>query len=127
MSNTSVDFQTYINAERERLTNLRSEAATRKEEAEAAIKEIDRELTAIAAYEKVKRGAAGGRKGKRSTGRRQELLNLIAQQPNITRRDILERLHARGDKTAEGSISNALSALKMAGKITLTDGKYTIA
>ncbi len=64
--------------------------------------------------------------GRRRTGIRQEVLDTIKKHPQgIGRADILTTMDAKGDKSAEQSVSNALSALKKANTIVSTDdGKY---
>jgi len=65
--------------------------------------------------------------GKRRTGIRLEVLNIIKQNPKgIARAGILDGLSAKGDNAAEQSVSNALSALKKAGTITAKDGLYKV-
>lgn len=63
--------------------------------------------------------------GTRRAGIRDTILNTVSQNPGITRSALLELMDAKGDKSAEQSISNALAALKKAGSVTLDDGAYT--
>jgi hypothetical protein len=64
--------------------------------------------------------------GTRRTGIRDQVLALIlgAGPDGITRKDLLDKLEAT-DKSAEQSISNAISALKKAGAIAGEKGNYT--
>lgn len=64
--------------------------------------------------------------GTRRTGIRDQVLALIqsAGPDGITRKDLLEKLEAT-DKSAEQSISNAISALKKAGSIGGEKGTYS--
>ncbi len=65
--------------------------------------------------------------GTRRTGIRQEVLSLIHQSPQgISRSDLLDKLDAKGDKSAEQSISNALSALKKQKAVTGDGGIYKV-
>ena len=88
-----------------------------------------RELRAVDAYEAAKTGkvvtarAAGSRAPR---GSRQDTLHaLIAGKPDgMTRGEILTELGIKGDKAAEGSISNALNGMKKSGKLLSKDGKY---
>lgn len=65
-------------------------------------------------------------RGQRRTGIRDEVHENVAKaKDGITRADLLEQMGAKGDKSTEQSISNALSALKKAGTINLTDGLYS--
>lgn len=66
--------------------------------------------------------------GKRRSGIRTDILNIIKKHPNgIARADIINELDAKGDKAAEQSVSNALSALKKQGQVTNEDGNYRAA
>jgi hypothetical protein len=56
--------------------------------------------------------------------RREELLNLIRGGNGLSRGDILERMGLKGDKTGEGSVSNALNALTKRNQIRREGGKY---
>lgn len=63
--------------------------------------------------------------GSRRTGIRDQVLDLIKQGDGMARADIIEAMGARGDKSAEQSISNALAALKKAGTIKAENGVYS--
>lgn len=71
------------------------------------------------------RGPSGLRRG----GVREQVLEAIkmASPDGIGRADLLAKLDAKGDTKAEQSISNALSALKKAGTVDVTNGLYRIA
>lgn len=62
--------------------------------------------------------------GKRRTGIRDEVLAVIKKTGGASRADILDQLDAKGDTSAEQSISNALSALKKQNKVTADQGIY---
>ena len=122
-------FETMIEKERERLNGLRQDAVTRRSVIDDEIAEVDKELSAIAAYEKAKTGKKKtGTRAARTTGRRAELITLINGTPEgLTRGDILDKLGLKGDKTGEQSISNALNNLKKAGKLAQREGRYLTA
>lgn len=123
-------FEQFIKKERDRLAAARSVEESRLAEVQKKIDEIDREMVAIDAYEAAKTGttARPRRAGTRRTGRRDEVLAVIKKHPKgISRGDILTAMQAKGDRSEETSISNALAALKRTEKLTLKDGKYTIA
>jgi hypothetical protein len=42
----------------------------------------------------------------------------------LSRSEILESLGLKGDKSGEQSVSNALTALKKAGRVTSNEGRY---
>lgn len=64
------------------------------------------------------------RTGSRRTGIREEVLSHIKNADGITRAQLLETMGAKGTKSAEQSISNALAALKKAGTIGGDNGIY---
>ncbi len=103
-----------------------------KQAIEEELKAVNLEFDAINAYEATKSGksvstSTGSQRAPRGA-RKKSVLSLLKNNPNgIGRGDILAELHAKGDKSAEASISNTLAGLKRAGDISLDDGKYTIA
>ena len=63
--------------------------------------------------------------GTRRTGIRDEVLATVQKHKDgISRSQLLEVMQAKGDKSAEQSISNALAALKKDGKVSGDDGIY---
>jgi DNA-binding transcriptional ArsR family regulator len=136
-------FANFIRQERARLDKSRKETLAKKATVDKELESIERELTALDAYQQVK-GAPGKRPriagtaaakgaskrtGRRSPGRRgekrQAVLDLVQQHPDgLTRGEILSKLGVKGSKSAEQSVSNALSALKKASKVTSREGKY---
>jgi hypothetical protein len=122
------DFQELINKERDRLTKQREDALARRAKIDDELKSIDRELAAIAAYE----AARSAKTAKRKPGARAargtvqtSVLEIIQKVPQgIARGDIVATMGTGATKASEQSISNALSALKKAGRITSKDGKY---
>lgn len=133
MSDTN-DFSTFIESERQKLTKKRNAILERRIEIDAELAEVDREISAITAYEEIKRGktpaivAPPQHRRPRHTGRRHEVLEAIRRSPEgATRRELLEMLALKGDKSQEQSVSNALTALKKAEHIVLDgDGRYYI-
>ena len=131
------DFQSFIDKERAKLAKQKDDLTAQRQEIDTKLADIDRELFAIDAYETAKAGKPATtpkppRAASTSTraprgAKRDELLTLIKQRPNLSRGDILETLGIKGDKKNEQSVSNALANLKKAGTIIATDGKYTVA
>ena len=123
-------FEQMIEKERARLGKLRDDLTAQQEEIYNQLADIDKELAAIEAYERAKTGKPARQpKAARNTraprgAKREELLSLIEDTPNLTRGEIIEKLGIKGDKAQEQSISNALATLKKAGIITAKDGKY---
>lgn len=125
-------LETVVARERERLTTKRTEIQAQQRELEKQLAEIDREFTAVNAYEAAKKGktiSIGGATGSRAPRgqRQQQIIGYLTSHPNSTRGDILEALGEKGNKSGEQSVSNALNNMKKAGKIKLADGKYTAA
>lgn len=126
-------LETIVARERETLTARRSDIQGKIKELEKQLTELDREFNAVAAYEAAKKGrtvSIGGATGSRSSrgSRQNDIMGVLGKHTaGVTRGDIIDALGAKGNKSAEQSISNALSNMKKANKITLTDGKYTAA
>jgi hypothetical protein len=144
-----VRFGEVMRRERERLTREREEILNQQKELEDKLNEISRELAAIDAYEAAKTGKAatpirqrrGLGKSEVSTrqssaeirprtrvgGRREVLLKVIGENPNGLRLgEIFEHMGLKGDKSAEKSISNALTALTKNNQVSRREGKYVI-
>ena len=134
-------FAGFIKKERSRLDKARKDALAKMAAVEKEIESIERELTAVDAYQQAKgtpaRRAPGKRKpakrgpakARRATGRRgakrQAVLNLIQQSPlGLSRGEILVQMGVKGNRSAEQSVSNALSALKKSEKVNSREGKY---
>ncbi|MFW6028552.1 MAG: hypothetical protein ACOC9Q_03415 [bacterium] len=135
-------FASFIKKERARLDKARKEALANRAAVEKELDSIESELKALDAYQQVagapprrgpgkgatgKRGAAKG--ARRGTGRRgekrQAVLNLIQNSPvGLSRGEILVQMGAKGNRSAEQSVSNALSALKKSEKVNSREGKY---
>jgi hypothetical protein len=134
----ATNFEEFVANERERLTKARDDANAKKKAAEVELLVIEVEFAAIAAYEQVKRGkplqieraraprAPGAQRGRRGE-KRTEILNLIKGSPEgYTRGEVIEKLNAT-DKSAQQSISNALSALFKATELKKDGKKYLTA
>lgn len=124
-------FETFIENERARLTGRREEVIAKRSELDNELRSIERELDAIVAYERAKTGkgpriaGTGRRGGGRRGEKRRRVLELIRQHPTgLSRKDILLNLGAKGDRSAEQSVSNSLAALKKAKQVSSREGKY---
>lgn len=127
-------FVEFIDRERRRLDGERQTIHNEQQQLEHKLAEIEREIAAIDAYEAAKLGrpaptrpgpARRGQRRARRGGKREQLLELIRQNPaGIARRDILERMGLKGDKSGEMSVSNALTALTKANQVLRREGKY---
>jgi hypothetical protein len=123
-------FSTFIERERARLHAEREQIFNQQHELESKLADINRELSAIDAYEAAKTGkpvrtttprrASTGRRG----SKREQLLGLIRAGGGLSRGEILEKMRLKGNKSGEMSVSNALTALTKANQISRRDGKY---
>jgi hypothetical protein len=142
-------FADIMQRERERLDREREEIVDQQKDLENKLTEVDRELAAIDAYEAAKTGKAAtprrqqpasrkseatikqlsvdtGARAKPGT-RRETILNVIGENPSgLSRGEILERIGLKGNKSAQKSVSNALTALIMSNRVARRDGKYVI-
>ena len=127
------NFSEFIARERDRLRSEREQIFGRQEELQRKLDAVNREFAAIEAYETAKTGrvarqaSAGRRPRARRGSRREALLELIRQNDGLSRREILERMGLKGDKSGEMSVSNALSALTKSNQVHRDGGKYRIA
>jgi len=141
-------FSDVIQRERERLGRDRDEILNQQKDLEKKLTEITRELAAIDAYEAVKTGKAptpsrqphGLRKSavpikqssaetdarSRRGSRREALLRVIGEGDGLSRGEIFQRLGLKGNKSAEKSISNALTALTKSNQVSRRERKYVI-
>lgn len=120
-----------ITKDKERLNSERAAIRAQQRELEKKLAEIDREYTAIDAYEAAKSGkatrqtgarrASGGRKG----GKRDAIIAVLQANPDgLSRGELLEKMGLKGNKTGEMSVSNALTALTKSNQVARKDGKY---
>jgi hypothetical protein len=134
-------FAAFIKKERARLDKARKDALANKAAVDKELDSIEREFAALDAYQQAKgapakRAAAKRVAGKRGPGKtarrtgrrgekRQAVLDLIRQNPvGLSRGEILVQMGVKGNKSAEQSVSNALSALKKSDKVNSREGKY---
>ena len=129
-------FADVMQQERERLHKEREEIFNQQHGLEGKLADINRELSAIDAYEAAKTGKAltparktrGSRRQQARRGsKRDALMQVIKANPSgLTRGEILERMGLKGDKSGEMSISNALTALTKGNQVSRRDGKYAV-
>jgi hypothetical protein len=128
-------FEAFMKRERARLQKARDKAVRRKSEIDQELEALQRELTAINAYEKAKGGKSErapkrGPRGARGRWgeKRQAILDLVKQHPEgLARGEILNLLGVKGDKSGEQSVSNALSALTKQNQLRRSEGRYIVA
>lgn len=122
-----MDFLKAIEAERDRIDSRIEQLNEQRDKISEEIEALQLELEALSAYEAAKEGKKPVKKTRspRKSGIRQAVMNTIASHPNgISRSDILDVMNAKGNKSAEQSISNALAALKKSGQISGEGGVY---
>lgn len=134
MSDNDHRFADVMRDERQRLHQEREAVFNQQKELENKLTSINRELAAIDAYEAAKTGKqaaaarparGGGRTRARRGSKREQLLELIRQNPDgLARKDILEKMGLKGDKSGEMSVSNALTALTKTNQVARHEGKY---
>jgi hypothetical protein len=128
-------FADVMRDERQRLNQEREAVFNQQHELENKLAAINREMDAIDAYEAAKTGkqmpavrqarSGGGRTRARRGSKREQLLELIRQHPDgLARKDILDRMGLKGDKSGEMSVSNALTALTKSNQVARHEGKY---
>ncbi|HVC52564.1 MAG TPA: hypothetical protein VND87_11130 [Stellaceae bacterium] len=129
-------FREFITRERERLHAERESIFNKQQQLEADLAEINRELSAIDAYEAVKTGKAApprqaatgrGQPRARRGSKREQILEVIRASDGLSRSEILEKMGLKGDKAGEMSVSNALTALIKANQVARRDGRYIAA
>jgi DNA-binding transcriptional ArsR family regulator len=144
-----VRFADVMQRERERLNHERDEILDQQRELETKLTEITRELAAIDAYEAAKTGKvamptqqppappkseasieelpAEPRPRPQPGTRREALLRVIGEEPKgLSRGEIFQRMGLKGNKSAEKSVSNALTALTKNNLVFRREGKYVI-
>ena len=142
-------FRDMMQRERERLNHERDEILNQLKELESKLTEINLELAPIDAYEAVKTGEAvmptrrppaptkseaaieelpaEPRPRPQPGTRRETLLRVIGEEPKgLSRGEIFERMGLKGNKSAEKSVSNALTALTKNNLVTRREGKYVM-
>jgi hypothetical protein len=133
-------FANFIKKERARLDKARKDALASRATVESELASIEQELVALDAYRQAKDGPGhiaarrgpkrqGANGARRASGRRgekrQAVLDLIKQNPvGLSRGEILVQMGVKGNRSAEQSVSNALSALKKSEKVNSREGKY---
>lgn len=144
-----ISFADVMRQDWERLSRERDEILSQQRDLENKLTEIDREFAALDAYETAKTGIAAAprrqRPGARKSAaaiqqssaqaparpqrgsRREALLQVIGQEPNgLSRGEIFQHLGLKGDKSAEKSVSNALTAVTKNNQVSRREGKYVI-
>ena len=120
-----MDFKDYAAEEKKRLVDERDVIERKLNALENAIRAYeDSGAPAPAAAPKAAPAKKASRR--RRSSRRQEIVRIIGESGSdgIGRAGIILALNAKGNKSAEQSVSNTLSALKKAAEVRHDDGKY---
>src|SRR5258708_21589684 len=127
-------FADFIARERARLHAERDVVFSQQHELETQLIALNNELAAITAYELAKTGKAAApaksvRARRASTAKsgskRAGIIAALSDIPHgLTRRELLEKMGLKGNKTGEMSVSNALTALTKSNEIVRRDGRY---
>jgi hypothetical protein len=131
------DMGVAIARQRTQLTKKRDDVQTNIGALQTQLAEIDRQFAAVLAYEntlagelpdpsvaKRHRSAKPARRGEKQA----QVVQVIAQQAGgMTRGEVIDALGLKDSKPGVQSVSNALTALKKAGKIASVDGKWQVA
>ena len=128
----SETFTTMIDKERERLTKALEDLRAKQDELQTQRATLETELDALDTYESARSGKT--RKSRKTASRtprgsrQQSVLAVIAKsKKGMTRGDILQAMGLKGNKGGERSVSNALTVLKQAKRVTAKDRKYLAA
>jgi hypothetical protein len=144
---SDIRFADVMHRERERLHRERDEILNQQKELENKLTEINSELAAIDAYEAVKTGRVTAvdrrRRSPEASGtsvkqlsaeprpyvasKREAVLRIIGENPNGLRLgEIFQRMGLKGNKSAEKSVSNAITTLTKNNQVSRKGGKYVI-
>ncbi len=131
------DFAMFVERERERIAGEQQTLYAQRCDIDAALTELGREAEAINAYEAAKNGKAIVRVGAATPrvsrspngSRRESILRALRSTPSgMTRGELLTAEGVKGDRSGEGSVSNALSQLQKAGRVVRQDsGRWAVA
>ena len=120
-----MDFKDYAAEEKQRLVQERDVIERKLNALDNAIRAYEESVVPAAAPAPKAVPAKKTRRRRRSS-RRQEIVRIIGASgaDGIGRAGIITALNVKGDKSAEQSVSNTLSALKKAEEVSHADGKY---
>ncbi len=131
------NFAEYIRRKRDRLNAEWQAIITQQRELDQRLAEINREFQAVDASEAAKSGKrptqqAGARKPSgvrhaRRGSRGAEFMSDIRQGHGLTRSEILGKMGLKGNKSAEMSVSNALTALTKSRQVRRNEERKYVA
>lgn len=123
-----MDFKDYAAEEKKRLMQERDVIDRKLNALDNAIRAYEDSVASAPAAAPKAAPAAPAKKARRRrrSSRRNDIVRLIGASGSegIGRAGIILALNVKGNKSAEQSVSNTLSALKKAGEVRHGDGKY---
>ena len=122
-----MDFKDYAAEERKRLVAERDVIEHKLTALDNAIRAYEDSVAPTPApAPKAAPAAPAKRRRRRRSSRRNEIVRIIGASGSdgIGRAGIILALNVKGNKSAEQSVSNTLSALKKSGEVRHADGKY---
>lgn len=119
----------FINEQRTALIAQREQIFDQQHDLQRQLDQVNDMLRKFDAFEGkptpvARRSASSAQPRVRRGSKRDELLTIIRQGDGLTRGDILEKMHLKGDRAGEMSVSNALTGLTKGGHIKRQEGKY---
>ena len=118
---TDATMSDYMAKEKTRLEKQRTELQAQITDLEKSITGVDRQLAAIAAYQTTLVGKPTG------TGpRRDTVLALLKDHKALTRAALIEHLGIQENNAHKAALSNMLTALTKAGKVTKSGKEYSL-
>ena len=123
-----MDFKDYAAEEKQRLMQERDVIERKLNALDNAIRAYEESVAPAPKVAPATPRAAPAKRTRRRrrSSRRNDIVRLIGASggEGIGRAGIIVALDVKGDKSAEQSVSNTLSALKKAGEVRHADGKY---
>lgn len=123
-------FEDMIEKERTRLNDLRNEAMGRRDAIDTELGGIDKELSAIAAYEAAKTGKVATTRASSGTRapkgqRREQVRKILANNTDgLTPVEIIKAVGAYGDKQAESAYRQAILNMTKTKELGKKEGRY---
>lgn len=120
-----MDFKDYAAEEKKRLMQERDVIERKLNALDNAISAYENSVASAPAAAPRAAPAKKARRRRRSSNRN-EIVRIIGASGSdgIGRAGVIQALNVKGNKSAEQSVSNTLSALKKAGEVRHADGKY---
>ena len=121
-----MDFRDYATQEKNRLMTERDVIERKLNALDNAIRAYEDSVASPAPASPPAAAPAKKTRRRRRSSRRNDIVRIIGESggDGIGRAGIILALDVKGNKSAEQSVSNTLSALKKSGEVRHADGKY---